>query len=273
VTIVTTLAALAAALVAFRPGGDAPTPMGDSSPTRPRTDPSALVARMTLDEKLALMSGLVVDDRGRVELLGVGRLGVPPVLVTDGPAGVTARGVPGGATALPAPLALAATFSPSLALAYGDVLGREAAAAGAGMLFALELNLIRDPRDGRAFEKLGEDPVLAAALGAPLVRGIQRHGVIATPKRFVANDQERWRMRVRRQVGARALRELYLPPFEAALRAGAGALMAAYPVVNGGHMTANAALPGHPPSEPEVAGVIVSDYFATHATGPASAPG
>ena len=248
---------------------------GDEGPRRePRAHPGprdrrreALVGRMTLDEKLGLMAGAFRDD-GKVAIPGVPRLGIPPLVVADGPAGIT-TGVPDGATALPAPLALAAGFSPALAEAYGDVLGAEADAAGAGMLFAPVLNLVRDPRGGRAFESLGEDPALAAALAGPLVRAVQAHPVIATPKHYVANDQERWRMRASERVADAPLRELYLPPFEAALRAGAGALMAAYPAVNGAPMTASRPLLAIPRKEWGWRGAVVSDYSATRATLPA----
>lgn len=224
--------------------------------------------RMTRDEKLSLMAGAFVGE-GIVEVPGVARLGVDAMRVTDGPAGITA--VPDDATQLPAPLALAATFDPTLAARYGEVLGSEAAFFGARLLFAPELNLARDPRGGRNFETLGEDPLLASRLAVPQVHAIQRHGVISAPKHFVANDQERFRFRLDARVDERTLRELYLAPFEAALSEGrAGAMMAAYPRVNGDFMTENAPLlEGVARREWRWPGFVLSDYLATHSTVPA----
>ncbi|MER7619680.1 beta-glucosidase, partial [Nonomuraea wenchangensis] len=143
------------------------------------------------------------------------------------------------ATALPAPVALAATFDPDLARRYGAVLGRECRALGMDVILAPMVNIVRVPQAGRNFETLGEDPLLAAALAAAEVRGIQGEGAIATVKHYAANNFENERQHVDVRVDERTLREIYLPAFEAAVAAGAGAVMAAYPRVNGRYCAEN----------------------------------
>jgi len=196
----------------------------------PRVD--SLVRAMTLEEKVTFLRG----ERDPAELgqagyiPGLPRLGIPPLRLTDGPAGVrTAR----PATAFPAPVALAASFDPDLAYRYGKAIGRDGLARNQDVLLAPMVNIVRVPQAGRNFETLGEDPHLASRLVAEEVRGIQDAGLIATVKHYVANSFENARTSVSAEIGEQALHEIYLPGFEAAVRAGAGSVMCAYNQVNG----------------------------------------
>jgi beta-glucosidase len=195
----------------------------------------ALVQAMTLDEKLSMLHGTSdpepsVGLRGAGYVAGVPRLGIPPLRMADGPAGVRTN-LP--ATALPAPVALSATFDPGLARLYGQVMGLEGRARNQDVLLAPMVNLIRVPQAGRAFETLGEDPLLIARIVAEEVRGIQGAGLIATVKHYAANNQEYNRHSISANVDERTLHEIYLPGFEGAVKAGAGAVMCAYNKVNG----------------------------------------
>ncbi|MEU6791449.1 glycoside hydrolase family 3 C-terminal domain-containing protein [Nonomuraea wenchangensis] len=220
-----------------------------AAPVRAGVRPSrvdALLRELTLQEKVALLHGAADPaSKGAAGYVpGVPRLGIPELRLADGPAGVRgavqAGGQSGGqATALPAPVALAATFDPGLARRYGAVLGRECRALGMDVILAPMVNIVRVPQAGRNFETLGEDPVLAAALAAAEVRGIQGEGAIATVKHYAANNFENERQNVDVRVDERTLREIYLPAFEAAVAAGAGAVMAAYPRVNGRYCAEN----------------------------------
>ncbi|MEU6727100.1 glycoside hydrolase family 3 C-terminal domain-containing protein [Nonomuraea wenchangensis] len=224
-----------------------------AAPVRAGVRPSrvdALLRELTLQEKIALLHGAADPaSKGAAGYVpGVPRLGIPELRLADGPAGVRgavqAGGQSGGqaggqATALPAPVALAATFDPGLARRYGAVLGRECRALGMDVILAPMVNIVRVPQAGRNFETLGEDPVLAAALAAAEVRGIQGEGAIATVKHYAANNFENERQNVDVRVDERTLREIYLPAFEAAVAAGAGAVMAAYPRVNGRYCAEN----------------------------------
>ena len=209
-----------------------------------RLDPdrraALLLPALTPNEKFGLMSANLDLRSGRLvtSVAGVARVGVPPLTLTDGPAGLGASG--GRATALPAPLALAASFDGRLARAHGRVVGQEAAQRGHDMLLAPTMNVARDPRGGRTFEGYGEDPYLVGVTAAQWIRGLQSTGTIATAKHYAANSQELNRTTIDARVGERALREIYLPHFEAAVRSGrVGAVMSAYNRVNGAFMGAN----------------------------------
>lgn len=196
-------------------------------------------------------------------------IGLASIVTSDGPVGV--RGTQWSATdpsiALPSPTALAATWDPELARTAGRVLGQESRRKGLHVLLAPTVNLHRSPLGGRHFEAYSEDPLLTAAIGVGYVTGVQDQGVAATVKHFVANDSETDRFTVDAQVAERALRELYLAPFEAIVAAGAWAVMSAYNQVNGVTMTAHAALQrGVLKGEWGFDGVIVSDWFAARDT-------
>ncbi|MFJ7780127.1 beta-glucosidase [Streptomyces yangpuensis] len=192
----------------------------------------ALVQRLTLEEKTALLHGAPDPaSRGQAGYVpGVPRLGIPALRLADGPAGVR---VDRPATALPAPVLLASAFDPALAREYGRVIGREGRALGQDVVLAPMANLIRTPCAGRNFEAFAEDPRLTADLVGELVRGIQDEGLIATVRHFALDNQEKGRDTVDVSVGEQALRETELRGFEAAVAAGAGAVMAASHKVNG----------------------------------------
>lgn len=191
-----------------------------------------LVAAMTLDEKVSMLRGAGDPDgvAGAGYLPGVPRLGVPALRFTDGPAGVRTNRP---ATALPAPLALAATFDVDLARQYGRVIALEARAHGQHVLLGPAVNLARVPQAGRNFETFGEDPLLTSRLAVAEIEGLQGGGVIAAVKHFVAANQEAGRGTLDVRVGARALREGELLPFEAAVDAGVGAVVTSESLLDG----------------------------------------
>ncbi|WP_256728943.1 beta-glucosidase [Microbacterium oleivorans] len=184
--------------------------------------------------------------------------------LSDGPAGV--RGPRWDerepSLNLPSGSALAASWDADLAYRYGAATAAEARRKDVDVVLGPTINLHRTPLGGRHFECLSEDPELTGVLGAAYVRGLQDHGVAATPKHYVANDSETDRFTVDVQVDQRALRELYLAPFERAVEAGAWAIMSAYNSVAGVTMTENDLLETPLNSEWGFDGVVVSDWTA-----------
>ncbi|MDJ0384852.1 glycoside hydrolase family 3 N-terminal domain-containing protein [Streptomyces sp. G-G2] len=226
----------------------------------------ALLERLTLDEKTALLHGAAdpapLGQAGYVP--GVPRLGIPALRLADGPAGVRVR-LP--ATALPAPVLLASAFDPSLARAYGRIIGREGRALGQDVLLSPMVNLIRTPFAGRNFETFSEDPRLTADLVAEMIRGIQDEGLIATVKHFALNNQEKGRDTVDVIADERTLHETELRGFEAAVTAGTGAVMGAYNKVNGAHACESEPLLGELlRGRWGFDGWVMSDWQATHST-------
>lgn len=188
------------------------------------------------------------------------RLGIPWLFLQDGPAGV-ADGV-NNVTAFPAPITLAASWDVSLARQYGVMLGSESRGKGVGVVLGPMMNMARVYEDGRAFEGYGEDPYLAGAMAAAEIPGIQSQGVIATAKHFVCNDQETQRTSVSADVDPRTLQEIYEPPFRASVRAGVGAVMASYNLVNSVHACQLPALNTDLKKEYGFNGWIMSDWGA-----------
>jgi len=226
----------------------------------------ALLARLSRTQKLALVRG-AIDPKGTATgyISGVEEAGIPPFRLVDGPLGIRAEGH--RATAFPASIATAATFDPDLARRQGAAMGREATALGQDALLAPGVNIIRVPQCGRNFEYLSEDPVHAGAVGAGLIDGIQSADVVATVKHFVANNQETHRTTVSAEVDERTLRELYLPPFRAAVDAGVGSVMTAYNRVNGTHMSDHERLVGDVlKGEWGFDGYVVSDWYGLEST-------
>jgi beta-glucosidase len=202
---------------------------------------------------------------------GVPRLGIPALYETDASLGITnpLRLRPGdGATALPAGLVLAATFSPELAYRSGAMLGSEARAKGFNVLLGPGVNLARDPRNGRNFEYLGEDPLLAGVLGGENTRGIQSNHVVATLKHFALNDQETNRHWVNAQIDPPALRESDLLAFELGIELGRpGSVMCAYNQVNGPYACGNDFLLNQVLKKDwSYPGWVMSDWGAVYAT-------
>jgi beta-glucosidase len=182
---------------------------------------------MTVEQKVSFLVGASdPESLGQAGYIpGVPELGIPPLRLTDGPAGVRVRAT---ATATAAPVAPAATFDPDRARRFGEVIGREGRALRQDVLWSPMVNLVRVAQAGRNFETLGEDPLLASRLAEAEFSGIQGAGLIATIKHFVLNNQEHERRTVNVNVDDQALHELYLPAFEGAIRAGAGAVMCSY---------------------------------------------
>ncbi|MFA3872812.1 glycoside hydrolase family 3 C-terminal domain-containing protein [Streptomyces sp. MMCC 100] len=195
-------------------------------------------------------------------------VGLRELVMSDGPAGVRGEAWDERNTSvlIPSASALAATWDEELVERLGGLLAAEARRKGVDVLLAPTLNLHRSPLGGRHFECLSEDPELTGRIGAALVRGIQAHGVAATAKHYVANDSETDRLTVDVRVGERALREVYLAPFETAVAAGVRLVMAGYNAVNGTTMTANALLTDPLKSEWGFDGVVVSDWGAVRGT-------
>jgi beta-glucosidase len=233
----------------------------------PETRASLLVQQMTLDEKILEIH--MIDQKAHPrEVSGIDRLGIPTMRITNGPAGAG----PGDArptqpaTALPAAIALAASWDPDLATKFGQVLGTEVAARGEHVVEGPGVNITRVPRNGRNFEYFGEDPYLSARMGVAEIEGIQQQRVIAEVKHFACNNQETNRKTINEIVDERTLREIYLPAFEAAVKEGhVAAVMAAYPSVNNQFCSENVhLLKDVLRGEWGFAGFVQSDYTGTH---------
>src|SRR3954451_1360052 len=250
------IGALAAIVLAAQPAVAATGPCSEPS-GKPWCNPALtpdkraglLVQALTQDEKITLLAGDSNANGHTGATPAISRLGVPQSYNTDGPVGVRQ----GSATAMPTPMALAATFDPDLAKLYGTVLGNEARAKGNDGILAPTINMMRVPNNGRTFEAFGEDPFLGARTTAEWVKGAQSQGIYATPKHFAANNQEggdqtgqtgtpgfplglaqqNARYWTNSLVDERTLREVYLPQFEAAVKAGAGSVMCSYNKLNG----------------------------------------
>ncbi|MBF4573411.1 glycoside hydrolase family 3 C-terminal domain-containing protein [Herbiconiux sp. VKM Ac-1786] len=226
------------------------------------------VARLTTAEKIALTAG--ADAWTTV---GVERLGIPPLRLGDGPHGVRRPRDGSGlsmfdshpATCFPTAAALGASWDEPLVREVGAALGREAAAHGIGVLLGPGVNLKRTPVGGRNFEYFSEDPLVSARLGAAWVEGVQGTGVGASVKHLAANDTEQRRYGIDAIVDERALRELYLAPFEHIVRSARPAtVMAAYNRLNGEHcIESRWLLTGVLRGEWGFAGAVVSDWGAS----------
>jgi beta-glucosidase len=236
----------------------------------PDTRAQLLLSELTLQEKVALMHGDVWPDLGHHVggIPPIPRVGFPGLRFTDGPAGIRQEGTL--TTALPAPIALAATWDPALARRYGRVIGTEARATNNDVVLGPMVDVVRDPRAGRTFETFGEDPLLDSRLAAAEIGGIQEQGVMATAKHYVANTQETDRQTIDAIVDERTLRELYIPPFEAAVHdAHVAAVMGAYNRVNGTYNSQSCPLLTDTLRDGlGFDGFVVSDFDSTHGSAP-----
>lgn len=229
----------------------------------------ALVRRMTLAEKIEEIHGEGTHQHPR-HIVGIPSLGIPELRLANGCVGVgPADDFPQmKATALPAEISLAATWSRKLAQQYGQVIGREARDLNYGMVEGPDINIARVPQCGRTFEALGEDPFLTAAMAVADIRGIQIQHVIAEAKHFAANNQETDRGQLNEIISLRALHEIYFPAFKAAVKqADVGAVMGAYPRINGVFCCQNPYLL-HTTLRNRwgFSGFVTSDFGATHST-------
>ncbi|MBR1702042.1 MAG: glycoside hydrolase family 3 C-terminal domain-containing protein [Lachnospiraceae bacterium] len=233
----------------------------------------ALLKQMTLEEKTDLIHG-----SGFFRTKGVERLGIPGVVSSDGPMGVRMQfpddsWVPVGdsddyVTYNPSNSALAATWNPELAYESGKVLGEEARGRGKDVILAPGINIKRDPRCGRNFEYMSEDPYLNGTLAVPFIKGVQECDVAACVKHFAVNNQETDRLAIDTYVDERALREIYLPAFKAAVQEGGSySIMNAYNQFRG-HFCSESKelLDDILRDEWKYDGAVISDWGSTHST-------
>jgi beta-glucosidase len=253
--------------------------VGSSQPVDVRA--GDVLSRMTLDEKLSLVHGSLTAPTGIVGPVYAGlipaidRLCIPQLGLLDGPVGV-GDGLTGG-TQLPAPIALAASWDPALADAFGDLIGSEVAGKGANIGLGPAVDIVRDPRAGRGFEAFGEDPYLASRFGVSEIRAIQANGIIAQVKHYAVYNQETLRDTVLddAKVDERTMHEIYLPPFEAAVtEANVGSVMCSYNFVNGVHACNHTYLLSQVlKGEWGFDGFVTSDWYGTQASADAANAG
>lgn len=229
--------------------------------------------RMTIEEKVA-----VLHAQSKFSSAGVPRLGIPDNWATDGPHGIRsealwdewddAKWTNDSCIAFPALTCLAATWNPQMAALYGKSIGEEARYRNKNILLGPGVNMYRTPLNGRNFEYMGEDPFLASRMVVPYVQEVQKNGVAACVKHFALNNQEVQRWDVDVVVDNRALHEIYLPAFKAAVtEGGAWAIMGAYNKYKGQHCCHNQYLLNDIlKNEWKFDGVVVSDWGGTHDT-------
>lgn len=226
----------------------------------------SILDQMTLEEQVSLLSGADFWTTVPVE-----RLGVPKIKVTDGPNGARGAGslVAGvKATCFPVAIALGATWNPDLVKQMGVALAGQAKSKGAAVLLAPTVNIHRSGLNGRNFECYSEDPMLTAELAVAYIQGVQSQGIAATIKHFAGNESEIERQTMSSDIDERTLREIYLPPFEQAVkRAGVMAVMSSYNRLNGTYTSE------HPWLLTQVLreewgfdGIVMSDWFGSHST-------
>jgi len=228
---------------------------------------------MTLDEKVALCHA-----QSKFSSHGVPRLGIPEIWMSDGPHGVreeilwdswnAAAWTNDSCTAYPALTCLAATFNPELSHAYGVAIGEEARYRRKDILLGPGVNIYRTPMNGRNFEYMGEDPYLASIMVVPYIKGVQQNGVAACVKHFALNNQEEWRGHINVNLSDRALYEIYLPAFKAAVEEGnVWSVMGSYNQLRGEHCCHNDLLLNRIlKTDWKFDGAVVSDWGGAHDT-------
>lgn len=228
-----------------------------------------IISELKLEEKVAMVHAAGLFRNGSVE-----RLGIPSLYMSDGPMGVrnefpNASWVPVGntddyVTYLPSISALACTWNRNLAYEEGNILGKEARGRGKDIILAPGINIVRSPLGGRNFEYMSEDPYLTAQLAVPYIKGVQENDVAACVKHFAVNSQETERLNVDVVIDERAVREIYLPAFEAAVKEGNSySIMSAYNKLWGLHCSHNKwLLRDVLEKEWGYDGVLVSDWSA-----------
>ncbi|MFE6892554.1 beta-glucosidase [Streptomyces sp. NPDC057694] len=226
-----------------------------------------LVDKLNLAQKVELLTGATTWRTAAQPAAGLREM-----VMSDGPAGVRGEAWDERRTSalLPAATALAAMWDEDLAQRLGALLAQEARSKGVHVVLGPTLNLHRSPLGGRHFECFSEDPELTGRTGAALIRGIQSGGVAATAKHYVANDSETDRLTVDVRVPERALHEVYLAPFEAAVEAGVWAVMSGYNAVGGATMTESPLLADPLKERWGFDGAVVSDWAAVRSTVPSA---
>ena len=248
-----------------------PAYLDESKPLEQRIDDA--LARMTLDEKIA-----VIHAQSKFSSPGVKRLGFPDLWTDDGPHGVRpdvlwdeweqAGQTNDSCVAFPALTCLAATWNPDLARLYGESLGEEALYRNKSVMLGPGVNIFRTPLNGRNFEYMGEDPWLASRMVVPYVQGLQSKGVAACVKHYALNNDEEYRHQVNVIVSDRALHEIYLPAFKAAVQeGGAWAIMGAYNLYKDQHNCHNDIMLNKILKQDwGFDGVVISDWGGCHDT-------
>ncbi|WP_298554750.1 glycoside hydrolase family 3 C-terminal domain-containing protein [uncultured Algibacter sp.] len=233
----------------------------------------SILPLLSLEEKVAMCHA-----QSKFSTKGVERLGIPEIWMSDGPHGVRAEiswdswdyagWTNDSITAFPALTCLAASFNPNLASQFGKSIGEEALYREKDVLLGPGVNIYRTPLNGRNFEYLGEDPYLASTMVVPYIKGVQKNNVAACVKHFALNNQEHWRSTINVEASDRALHEIYLPAFKAAVQdADVWAIMGAYNKFRGQYTTHHELLTktilkgdwGYD-------GVVISDWSSTHDT-------
>lgn len=229
--------------------------------------------RMTLEEKVALCHA-----QSKFSSAGVPRLGIPEIWMSDGPHGVRAEinwndwgyanWTNDSITAFPALTCLAATWNPEMSAQYGKAIGEEARYRKKDVLLGPGINIYRTPLNGRNFEYMGEDPYLAGVMCVPYIQEIQKNGVAVSVKHYALNNQELWRGHIDVELSDRALHEIYLPAFKAAVQqGGAWTVMGAYNKVRGQHACHNELLLQKIlKGDWGFDGVVVTDWGGAHDT-------
>jgi beta-glucosidase len=286
----TAFAALLLAAVALAgPSAIAQQAQSTDASQSPDARAEAILSQLTLDEKIALLHGngmghnarwtmplspLTIGGAGYVE--GIPRLGIPAIVISDAAYGVRSSGENGRySTALPSPAGFASSWDPDGAYQYGALIARELRAQGFNMSLGGGVNLTREPRDGRTFEYLGEDPILAGTLVGNLIKGLQAQHVLGNLKHYAMNDQETGRDFVNAIVSKRAMQESDLLAFSIGLRiSDAGAVMCSYNRINGDYACENSyLLTDVLKKQFKFKGYVLSDWGGTHSTAKASAAG
>ena len=228
---------------------------------------------MTLEEKVALCHA-----QSKFSSAGVPRLGIPEIWMDDGPHGLREEGLwdswgsagwtTDSCTAFPALSCLAATFNPARSYDYGIAIGEEARYRKKDILLGPGVNIYRTPMNGRNFEYMGEDPYLAARMSVPYIQGVQQNGVAACVKHYALNNQEKWRFHINVNLSERALHEIYLPAFKAAVEEGqVWSIMGSFSQLRGQYCCHNDLLLNKIlKSDWKFDGVVVSDWGGVHNT-------
>jgi len=247
-----------------------------------------VVKEMTIDEKISLLHGTgmaglsplsplaIHSNGGAGYVVGIPRLGIPAIQMSDAAYGVRSSGENGRySTALPSDLAAAASWDLDAAYEYGALIGRELRAQGYNMSLGGGVNLAREPRNGRTFEYIGEDPILAGRMVGSVIRGVQAQHVIGDIKHYALNDQESGRNAVNVHIDKRSMRESDLLAFEIGVReSNAGAVMCSYNRVNGDYACENRYLLADVLKKDwNFKGFVLSDWQGAHSTVKASAAG
>lgn len=248
-----------------------PVYMDDAQPIEARVKDA--LSRMTLEEKVALCHA-----QSKFSSAGVPRLGIPELWMSDGPHGVRAEinwndwgyanWTNDSITAFPALTCLAATWNPEMSAKYGKAIGEEARYREKDVLLGPGLNIYRTPMNGRNFEYMGEDPYLAGVMCVSYIQELQKNGVAACVKHYALNNQELWRGHIDVNLSDRALYEIYLPAFKAAVeKGGAWSIMGSYNKIRGQHachndLTLNKILKG----DWKFDGCVITDWGGAHDT-------